>query len=88
MSLPPNDRRYEIHIVKIMTFLYLWLFFLVDIIQFKYTIEGVSKILVPPKPDLFPESEPREIGLVKGNQNLANFRNGINSTVLSYRNKH
>ena len=39
-------------------------------IQLKYTIEGVSKIL-------FPEAEPREIGLVKGNQNLANFRNGI-----------
>ena len=36
-------------------------------IQLKYTIEGVSKILAPP----------REIGLVKGNQNLANFRNGI-----------
>ena len=27
--------------------------------------------------DLFPEAEPREIGMVKGNQNLANFRNGI-----------
>ena len=32
-------------------------------VQLKYTIEG--------------EAEPREIGLVKGNQNLANFRNGI-----------
>ena len=39
----------------------------------KYTIEGVSKILVPLRPDLFPEAK----RLVKGNQNLVNFWNGI-----------
>ena len=30
-----------------------------------------------PRQDIFPEAEPRKIGQVKGNQNLANFRNGI-----------
>ena len=30
-----------------------------------------------PRPALFPEAKPREIGLLKGNKNLANFRNGI-----------
>ena len=48
-----------------------------DSIQLKYTIEGVSKILVPRDQIYFPRRSRGEIGLVKGNQNLANFRNGI-----------
>ena len=50
-------------------------------IEWKYTvkvaIEGISKIVVPLRPDQFPEAKPREIGVVKGNQNLANSSNSI-----------
>ena len=45
--------------------------------QLKYTIEGVSKILVPLDQTFFPSAPPREIDLVSGNQNLANSLNGI-----------
>ena len=44
----------------------------VFIYKYMYTIEGVSKILVPQNQICIPRR-----GLVKGNQNLAYFRNGI-----------
>ena len=50
----------------------------VNIIQLKYIIDGVSKIPVSQDQDYFPRrSAPREIVLVEGNWNLANSVNDI-----------
>lgn len=43
--------------------------------QLKNTIKGVSKISVPREQIFFPESKPREIGLLEGNWNITDSLN-------------